>query len=209
MSGTIYAPSAQLVESGNAQINLALVVDKLTLSGNAIVNSLALAPTTVPTTGALTANSGAGPMSVNDKPASVATTALPGSSATVRPRGAFQASVSSPPAIASRTRDTVAESVVDALIADLVRTRSKWLPQANDTFDDWMPAVVGIQNVKAARPSIGIFGAPVPAGPMPRPVLSRTQSADLVLASGFCGIASGLSASATSVSRTGRKGQKR
>ena len=38
VSGTIYAPGAQLVESGNAQLNAALVVDTLTLSGNAISN---------------------------------------------------------------------------------------------------------------------------------------------------------------------------
>ncbi len=38
ISGTIYAPSAQLVESGNAQLDAALVVDTITLSGNAISN---------------------------------------------------------------------------------------------------------------------------------------------------------------------------
>jgi hypothetical protein len=36
--GTIYAPSAQLVEGGNAQLSAALVVDTLTISGNAIAN---------------------------------------------------------------------------------------------------------------------------------------------------------------------------
>ena len=40
VSGTIYAPSAQLVESGNAQLTLALDVDELALSGNAVMDSL-------------------------------------------------------------------------------------------------------------------------------------------------------------------------
>ena len=40
LTGTVYAPSAQLVESGNAQLSLALVVDTLTLSGNAVMDSL-------------------------------------------------------------------------------------------------------------------------------------------------------------------------
>jgi subtilase family serine protease len=40
VSGTIYAPSAQLIDSGNAQLTLALVVDTLTLSGNAVMDSL-------------------------------------------------------------------------------------------------------------------------------------------------------------------------
>ena len=43
VSGTIYVPGAQLVESGNAQLNAALVVDTLTLSGNAISNVASLA----------------------------------------------------------------------------------------------------------------------------------------------------------------------
>ena len=43
VSGTIYAPGAQLVESGNAQLNAALVVDTLTLSGNSISNIATLA----------------------------------------------------------------------------------------------------------------------------------------------------------------------
>jgi hypothetical protein len=40
LTGTVYAPSAQLVESGKAQLNLALVVNTLTLSGNAVMDSL-------------------------------------------------------------------------------------------------------------------------------------------------------------------------
>ncbi len=43
VTGTIYAPGAQLVESGNAQVNAAIIVDTLTLSGNAISNVAALA----------------------------------------------------------------------------------------------------------------------------------------------------------------------
>ncbi len=47
ITGTIYAPSAQLAESGNAQIGSAtnpvsIVVDTLTISGNAIANALSL-----------------------------------------------------------------------------------------------------------------------------------------------------------------------
>ncbi len=38
VSGTIYAPSAGLVESGNAQLNASIIVDTITLSGNAITN---------------------------------------------------------------------------------------------------------------------------------------------------------------------------
>ena len=51
MAGTIYAQKAQLVESGNAQVGstsnpVSIVVDTLTLSGNAVANSLSLnAPT--------------------------------------------------------------------------------------------------------------------------------------------------------------------
>ncbi len=47
ISGTIYALAAQLVESGNAQVGsstnpLSIVVDTLTISGNAIANALSL-----------------------------------------------------------------------------------------------------------------------------------------------------------------------
>ena len=42
MTGTIYAPAAQLAESGNAQLNAALVVDTLTISGNGIANTVTL-----------------------------------------------------------------------------------------------------------------------------------------------------------------------
>ncbi len=47
ISGTIYAPAAQLVESGNAQVGsstnpISIVVDTLTISGNAIANALSL-----------------------------------------------------------------------------------------------------------------------------------------------------------------------
>ena len=38
MTGTIYAPSAQLVASGNAQVSAAIIVDTMTLSGNAVAN---------------------------------------------------------------------------------------------------------------------------------------------------------------------------
>ncbi len=38
VSGTIYAPSAQLIESGNAQLSAALIVDELALSGNSIAS---------------------------------------------------------------------------------------------------------------------------------------------------------------------------
>jgi hypothetical protein len=38
LSGTIYAPTAPLSESGNAQLNASLVVDTLTIRGNGIVN---------------------------------------------------------------------------------------------------------------------------------------------------------------------------
>ena len=40
--GTIYAPSAQLVESGNAQISAGLIVDTLHMSGNAGASVAAL-----------------------------------------------------------------------------------------------------------------------------------------------------------------------
>ena len=36
MTGTIYAPAAQLTESGNAQLNLSLIVDTLTITGNGV-----------------------------------------------------------------------------------------------------------------------------------------------------------------------------
>ncbi len=39
-SGILYAPSAQLAESGNAQLKMALIVDTLVLSGSALLNSL-------------------------------------------------------------------------------------------------------------------------------------------------------------------------
>jgi hypothetical protein len=42
MTGTIYAPAAQLVESGNAQLNATLVIDLLTVSGNGVANGLTL-----------------------------------------------------------------------------------------------------------------------------------------------------------------------
>ncbi len=42
MTGTIYAPAAALTISGSGQLNAALVVDTLTLSGAAVANALAL-----------------------------------------------------------------------------------------------------------------------------------------------------------------------
>ena len=44
ITGTIYAPAAQLVESGNAQVGsttnpISIVVDTLTISGNAVANA--------------------------------------------------------------------------------------------------------------------------------------------------------------------------
>ncbi|MGO9469265.1 MAG: beta strand repeat-containing protein, partial [Isosphaeraceae bacterium] len=42
MTGTIYAPAAQLAESGNAQLNAAVVVDTMTISGNGISNTVTL-----------------------------------------------------------------------------------------------------------------------------------------------------------------------
>ena len=46
MTGTIYAPAAQLAESGNAALNAAVVVDTMTISGNGVSNTVALnAPT--------------------------------------------------------------------------------------------------------------------------------------------------------------------
>jgi hypothetical protein len=38
VSGTVYAPAAQLVESGNAEVSATVIVDTMTLSGNAIAN---------------------------------------------------------------------------------------------------------------------------------------------------------------------------
>ena len=43
VAGVIYAPKAQLVASGNAQLNAAVVVDTLSLSNNAVANALTLA----------------------------------------------------------------------------------------------------------------------------------------------------------------------
>jgi len=42
ITGTVYAPAAQLAESGNAQLNAAIVVDTLTVSGNGVANTLTL-----------------------------------------------------------------------------------------------------------------------------------------------------------------------
>ena len=42
MTGTIYAPAAQLAESGNASLNAAVIVDTLTISGNGINNTVTL-----------------------------------------------------------------------------------------------------------------------------------------------------------------------
>ena len=38
MSGIVYAPAAQLAESGNAQLNASAIVDTLSASGNSIEN---------------------------------------------------------------------------------------------------------------------------------------------------------------------------
>ena len=46
MTGTIYAPAAQLSESGNAQLNAALIVDTLTISGNGVANIVTLSSPT-------------------------------------------------------------------------------------------------------------------------------------------------------------------
>ncbi len=42
MTGTIYAKAAQLAESGNAQLNAAVVADTMTISGNGVSNTVAL-----------------------------------------------------------------------------------------------------------------------------------------------------------------------
>jgi hypothetical protein len=38
MAGAIYAPAAQLIESGNARLSTAMVIGKLTMSGNGVAN---------------------------------------------------------------------------------------------------------------------------------------------------------------------------
>ena len=47
MTGAIYAPAAQLAESGNAQLDAALVVDTLTISGNGIADGAATLTSTI------------------------------------------------------------------------------------------------------------------------------------------------------------------
>ena len=42
MTGTVYAPAAQLAESGNAQLNAAIIVDTMTVSGNGVADALTL-----------------------------------------------------------------------------------------------------------------------------------------------------------------------
>ena len=42
MTGTVYAPDAQLAESGNAALNAAVIVDTLTISGNGVNNTVTL-----------------------------------------------------------------------------------------------------------------------------------------------------------------------
>jgi hypothetical protein len=42
MTGTIYAPAAQFAESGNAQLNVAIVVDTMTVSGNGVADAVTL-----------------------------------------------------------------------------------------------------------------------------------------------------------------------
>ncbi len=42
MTGTVYAPAAQLSESGNAQLNAAIIADTMTASGNSISNTVTL-----------------------------------------------------------------------------------------------------------------------------------------------------------------------
>ncbi len=42
MTGTIYAPAAQLVESANAQLNASIDVDTLSISGNGVANTVTL-----------------------------------------------------------------------------------------------------------------------------------------------------------------------
>ena len=42
MSGTIYAPAAQVAESGNAELNAAIIADTMTISGNGVANAVTL-----------------------------------------------------------------------------------------------------------------------------------------------------------------------
>ncbi|MFI5459371.1 MAG: choice-of-anchor Q domain-containing protein [Isosphaerales bacterium] len=46
LSGTVFAPSAQLNLSGNAQLNAAVVVDTMTISGNGVSNTVTLSSPT-------------------------------------------------------------------------------------------------------------------------------------------------------------------
>ena len=64
MTGTIYAPAAQLSESGNATLNASIDVDTLSISGNGIVNmvtlsapsgSVAITPAQIQTTNGMSA----------------------------------------------------------------------------------------------------------------------------------------------------------
>ena len=42
MTGLIYAPAAQISESGNAQLNAAVIADTVRISGNGVANVVAL-----------------------------------------------------------------------------------------------------------------------------------------------------------------------
>ena len=58
LSGTIYAPSAQLAESGNAAVAASLIVDALSISSNGAVGA-SIAASGVPADGSVTAAAGA------------------------------------------------------------------------------------------------------------------------------------------------------
>ena len=42
MTGVIYAPAAQLSESGNASLNASIDVDTLSINGNGVANTVTL-----------------------------------------------------------------------------------------------------------------------------------------------------------------------
>jgi hypothetical protein len=48
VSGTVYAPSARLFEAGNAQLNGAVVVDDLTITGNGVIAAVDAALSAIP-----------------------------------------------------------------------------------------------------------------------------------------------------------------
>jgi Ca2+-binding RTX toxin-like protein len=129
VTGTIYAPAAPLVESGNAQVSASFIVDTMSLSGNAIaniVNLAAAAGVAADVLGRVGAAEGASMPS-----ASIQAPEAPSSNGTGQSIREDVSARITP----VRSAGTSLESVLDELVANLLSSPRQTADRAGDALD--------------------------------------------------------------------------